>query len=104
MALAGGGGDHGEGHGAEADPDALQRGDPGARPGEPLHARDEEELVRRDEQEAHGDEIGLELTLGFQPVTPRVVARSPPAGARFGAGSSSEESGHIGLLLELPVA
>ncbi|KAM3197282.1 hypothetical protein ACQJBY_072759 [Aegilops geniculata] len=59
--------------------------------------------VAKDE-EAHDDEIGLELTLGFQPVTPRVVARSPPAGARFGASSSSAESSHIGLLLELPVS
>nr|CDM81125.1 unnamed protein product [Triticum aestivum] len=56
------------------------------------------------DEEAHDDEIGLELTLGFQQVTPRVVARSPPAGARFGASSSSAESRHIGLLLELPVA
>ncbi|XP_048561901.1 LOB domain-containing protein 40-like [Triticum urartu] len=56
--------------------------------------------VAAQDEEAHDDEIGLELTLGFQ----RVVARSPPAGARFGASSSSAESSHIGLLLELPVS
>ncbi|KAF7049920.1 hypothetical protein CFC21_058370 [Triticum aestivum] len=44
-------------------------------------------------------EIDLELTLGFGPATR--VLRSPPA--RFEASSLSAESGHIGLLLGLPV-
>nr|BAK04248.1 predicted protein [Hordeum vulgare subsp. vulgare] len=57
--------------------------------------------VAKDE-EAHGDEIGLELTLGIQTVAPRLVVRSPPA--CFGASSSNAQSSHIGLLLELPVS
>uniref|UniRef100_A0A453J8E5 LOB domain-containing protein n=2 Tax=Aegilops tauschii subsp. strangulata TaxID=200361 RepID=A0A453J8E5_AEGTS len=51
-------------------------------------------------QEAQEDgEIGLELTLGFGPATR--VMRSPAA--RFEARTLSTESGHIGLLLGLPV-
>lgn len=49
------------------------------------------------QDDAHDDEIELELTLGFEPVT-RVV-RSPPA--RFDFSSFSAESCHIGLRLEL---
>jgi hypothetical protein len=53
--------------------------------------------VRQDE-EAHDDEIGLGLTLGFEQV--RRVARSPSA--RIHASSSSAESSHVVLRLELP--
>ncbi|BAF14791.1 Os04g0441700 [Oryza sativa Japonica Group] len=58
--LDGGGGDHGERHGAEAHADPLERGDPGPRPCGAPHERDEEELVRRDERQQHGVGDGLQ--------------------------------------------
>ncbi|EEC70369.1 hypothetical protein OsI_01305 [Oryza sativa Indica Group] len=62
----------------------------------------EQSPVPVEHEEGEEEEVGLELTLGFQPLVVRASRRPSSAEARCDLSGLSAESSRIGLRLELP--